>query len=180
MHWYCAQTQYQQEMQIQSRLRAQGIESFLPAFLVRLRDYHISRRLLFNNYIFVRLSDPMQWPRVARTIGVSKVMTHAIDPDDPEAYRSASGVCDKAIGSLYDQARRKDEVRRGGPTITEGCFVKIIGGLWRGAEQTPLVLWSDGAKAKLLLAIFGREQEVIFFHKDLELVKEDRCRPGFA
>lgn len=185
--WYCAQTYFAQEAAAEANLRQRGFRTFSPSYLIRRAapDYHIDRRLLFRGYIFVALDDPEIWPVVHRSRGVHHLMTQPPRPDaDPDEYRLPTVVDEHAMTTLYDEALAHDEVRRGGgkfrhthiartSDITKGCHVRILSGPWQPfSVQEPVVDWSDGHRAALMLALFGRDTRVEFYHKDLERIAD--------
>lgn len=186
--WYCVQTQPNQELPVKQQLERQGMPAFAPIYLVKLANRHIARRLLFRNYVFVSLDNPAHWPRVKNTIGVLNVLTCLSEKIEAAgnltdiSYRVPSDVGSAAIESLRKVCLSYDEVRREGKPkalprppqqlITEGCFVRVMAGMFKDSEQgqRALVEWSEHDRAQLVLELFGRKARIEFYHHDLTLV----------
>lgn len=186
--WYCVHTQPLQELPVKQQLERQGWPCFAPVYLVKSKSRHIHRRYLFRNYIFVSLPDPAYWPRVKNTIGVANVLTHLADAIESKGnlsdiqYRMPSAAGSEAIEQLRSQALALDEIKRDGQgrlkqiaplqLITAGCYVRILNGVFKDAEQgqRALVDWTDHERAALLLELFGRKTKIEFYLKDLEHV----------
>lgn len=184
--WYCVHTQPLQELPVKQQLERQGWPCFAPIYLVKLKNRHIARRLLFRNYVFVSLPDPTYWPRVKNTIGVANVLTHLADAIDGKGnlqdiqYRMPSSTGSAAIETLRSQALALDEIKRDGggrpkqspplQLITAGCYVRILDGMFKDAAQgqRALVDWADHERAALVLQLFGRDARIEFYLKDLE------------
>jgi len=173
--WYAAQTQFNKEFVVRDHLQQQGFtETFLPTYQTTYASRNVRTKLLFRNYIFINLDDPMLWPRIQHTIGVSQMLTYAPpEPEDIEApwYRVPLEIEYSAIESLRDQALNLDETRR--DLITKGCYVRVLSGPFMQQAQRALVTWADKDRAKLLLDIFNRKVSVEFFHVDLALASEN-------
>jgi transcription antitermination factor NusG len=175
--WYCAQTHPQKEPHARDELERQGFTVFMPSFLVKDNHKHILARRLFAGYLFVSLDDWRLWPQVKNTYFIAGMMTHQPEGSD---YRMPNAIASDAIEKLRVLALSMDEVQRGGKErakapaqqiITAGCLVRIkTGPLVVFNIQQPVVDWTDGQRAALLLAMFGREMRIEFFVHELELV----------
>lgn len=195
--WYCVHTQPLQELPVKHQLERQGWPVFAPIYLVKLKNRHIARRLLFRNYVFVSLPDPAYWPRVRNTIGVAGVLTHLADAIESKGnlqdiqYRMPSAAGSDAIEQLRSQALALDEIRRDGggrrpkqsapeQLITAGCYVRILDGMFKDSLQAEraLVEWADHERATLILALFGREAKLEFYLKDLARLPDQLALAG--
>lgn len=174
--WYCVQSLPRQETYAAEQLSRQlGITTFQPNFLVKKKDRHITVKSLFNSYFFISTDDEALWPRINNIPGVSKVITYL--PKDAE-YARPSAIASEAIECLRALALTYDEIRRGGKRpipqqyITEGCYVKVLDGVFRAeaAAQRALVEWADTERAQLTLDMFNRKVKVEFYLRDLQLV----------
>ena len=178
--WYCAQIHVGQEQRASIELARQGVVSFLPCFLVKQRDRHVARRLLFSNYLFIKLVSPSDWPVVEHSYGVNRMLVY---PPSQCEYYMPQQLTDRSVESLREQALSFDEIQRGGKReeqlprslITAGCYVKVNAGVFKDEAfaQKALVDWADAERALLLLTMFKREIKVEFYHRDLILLASD-------
>lgn len=185
--WFCVQTFPNQEDQARRQLERQGFATFLPLFLVKTKNRHISVRNLFPGYLFVSFDDLALWPRVHRSYGVAKVLTYLPGRPLPRAGETLPKPppmpdfftplqLTSSIESLRLQALSMDEIRRGGrepppprQLITTGCYVRVMQGTFAGPDAA-LVEWSTPERAGLLMQMFNRKVRVEFYQKDLQLV----------
>lgn len=175
--WYCARTAPNEEWRAKRELEQQGMTAFLPLFLRKYGSRNIRPIRLFNNYIFISLPNPADWPLINRTIGIAKLLTYQPDETISE-YREPSALGSEVIEQLRCQALAMDEIRQDGYrirppklVITVGCHVRILRGpLTMFNIQEPIVDWSEQDRASLVLAIFGRDHSFEFYHKDLEVI----------
>lgn len=174
--WYCVQTLPRQEPLAREGLERRGITVFLPSFLVKHRNRHISVQPLFPGYLFASFDSIRDFNRVNYCEGVTRILTHQNSLDDykmPEAIAAAEieGLRAQALG--FDQIKRTGARRRPPQqVISAGCYVRILSGPLAGdpTTQRALVEWTDGKRATLLLTIFNRQTRAEFFQKDLEIV----------
>lgn len=180
--WYCARTHYNQEFEARKHIERSGHAVFLPSYLVKSGSGNIRTKLLFRNYIFFSLDDPMLWPRIRNTFGIADVLLYSPEEDKdgdipwyqmPSAIGSAAIETLRALALTYDQIRRKaGEVIPTRPLqiITAGCHVRILRGpLTEFSIQRPIVEWADDKRALLPFMLFGREFKAEFYLRDLEL-----------
>lgn len=164
--WICARTQYRSEAEAERHLLRKGITTFLPRYQFRSPGGHTSTRLAFPSYIFAQIADPHEWPRVERTVGVERVLTHAAQAGE---YRLPSTTASEAIEALRLLALATPSQPQS--LITAGCYVRVMNGPLAGnpATERALVLWANNERAKLLVSMFQRDTQVEFFVKDLAL-----------
>lgn len=181
--WYCAQTEPNCEYRAKKYLELDGIPAFLPTYLTKDKSRHLKVNLLIRGYIFFSLDDPVLWPRIRTVSGILKVITNITVQFEDTLWYSMPSLCgSQAIENLRKLCLSMDEFRRdgGGRTktlnyITAGVHVRMRAGTVNPFQdlidiQKPIVEWADEQRAFLPIMMFGREHQIEFFTKDLELV----------
>jgi hypothetical protein len=176
--WYCAQTEPNKEHKARKYLEMSGIPVFLPTYLTKDKSRHLKVNLLIKGYVFFSLDDPALWPRLRTITGILKVIT---TQSDQLWYAMPSEAASKEIEHLRGLCLSYDEYKRDGggmqrrteTYITAGCHVRMSEGSanpfaeWVNIQQ-PIVEWTDEARACLPIMMFGRENKIEFYLKDLE------------
>ena len=177
--WYAAQTKFNKEFDVRDRLSERGFtDTFLPSYLVKYDSGNVRPRLLFRNYIFVAMDDPLRWPDIQAIPGITKVLTYPPPPADEElGYRLPSRLADSALDSLRKCAEAQADIwsgalRRRLEIITSGCYVRVLrDGPLRPELQHALVEWTDRHKVGLVLDLFNRKVSVEFYRRDVTLAE---------
>jgi transcription antitermination factor NusG len=139
---------------IRQRIKALGLDAYVPKYLVNLRRGGLTARVLFPGYMFVWIEN--QWDAVRNLIGVYGFVQFG-----DRIIR----IPPRVIRELRARETKTGYVRLDSSFIP-GQMVKVIDG--------PLVPgiylgMSDRLKLRVLFSLLGAETELEFFERDLVL-----------
>lgn len=102
MNWYILYTACRAEKQVEQRLRAEGVEVFLPLHLAPRRwsdRVKLVEVPLFSSYLFVRTTDEVL-RTLTRVSGVARIVFYNRAPAtiSPNEIRGIKDFCEKARG----------------------------------------------------------------------------------
>lgn len=163
-HWYAVYVRSRHEVQVFDRLRAKGVESFLPT-VERLRKWKDRKKMvafpLFPSYVFVHIGkDHASMLNVLKVPGVVNMLCTL--PGEPAA------IPDDQIISLKKLVENKEALDPY-PYLNEGQQVRILKGPLAGVEgilvekldKHLLVLSVDVLKQGVALTINAADVEKI-------------------
>jgi transcriptional antiterminator RfaH len=146
-HWYALYTKPKKEFQVRTFLEGQGIETYLPTVLrkVRRRD-RPETKVYFPCYLFARI-DFTVTPRssIAWMPGIRRIVGTGEQP---------AIVADEIVELVRHRLRGKEEVSYG--NIKQGDRVRIISGPLRDLDAVFDQPVSAAQRVRILLAVMGR------------------------
>jgi transcriptional antiterminator RfaH len=154
LRWYAIQTKVNREKEVERRLKALGLEVFLPWMRTRRRigsRFHWVLAPLFPAYIFARL-DMVQSGKAARySPGVKDFLTFG---------SRVAEVTEEIIHALRE--RCPDGVAQVDPVVAKpGDVVRINEGPFSGFEAIFQQKLKGSERVAVLLEILGRETRIV-------------------
>jgi transcriptional antiterminator RfaH len=161
MHWYALYTKPKKEHQVETTLRGQGIETFLPTVQrkVRRRD-RPDRVVYFPCYLFARL-DLTATPRssIDWMPGIRRIVGSGNQP---------AVVADEIVDMIRQRLDIIEEVGYGG--LKQGDRVRIISGPLRDLEALFDKPMSPTNRVRILLDVVGRMTPVEIDYSDIKSI----------
>jgi transcription antitermination factor NusG len=157
--WSVVQTEPQREQVAAYNLRAAGFEIYLPRIRV-MRGARSRIVPLFPGYLFVEID--AQWWSVRWTVGVVRVLM---------ADSAPAKVSREVVVMIREREDDEGLVQLPqAPGLSAGDAVKVAHGLFEG--QIGIYQGTSGAsRARILLALLGREVSVLLRSVDVESIK---------
>lgn len=161
MHWYALYTKPKKERQVETTLRGQGIDTYLPTVQrkVRRRD-RPDRVVYFPCYLFVRMDlsvvprSSIDWmPGVRRIVG---------------SGNQPAVVADEIVDMIRQRLDHIEEVGYGG--LKQGDRVRIISGPLRDLEAVFDKPMSPTNRVRILLDVVGRMTPVELDYSDIKSI----------
>jgi transcriptional antiterminator RfaH len=161
MHWYALYTKPKKERQVETTLRGQGIEVYLPTVQrkVRRRD-RPDRMVYFPCYLFARMDlsvvprSSIDWmPGVRRIVG---------------SGNQPAVVPDEIVEMIRERLDVIEEVGYGG--LKQGDRVRIISGPLRDLEAVFDKPMSPANRVRILLDVVGRMTPVEIDYSDIKSI----------
>jgi transcriptional antiterminator RfaH len=161
MHWYALYTKPRQEHQVETTLRGQGIEAYLPTVQrkVKRRD-RPDRMVYFPCYMFARLDltvvprSSIDWmPGVRRIVGIG---------DQPAV------VADEIVNVIRERLETVEHSEYS--HLKPGDRVRIISGPLRDLEAVFDKPMSSANRVRILLDVVGRMTPVDIDYTDIQSI----------
>lgn len=167
--WYAAATKPQAEMLAATHLRRQGFDVWVPQVWERRRRLGQVIPVLaplFANYLFVEadLSND-RWRSINGTRGVKRMLQFGDGRPLPIPERTVADLRRRIGDGPLDEAELSDAMR----PLLPGDSVTIMAGAFE--NFTGAVISTAAARARVLLAFFGRQTEVEVDSADLRRVE---------
>jgi len=150
-HWYALYTKPHKEFQVNDQLQAQGIETYLPTVLrkVRRRD-RPDLMVYFPCYLFARLDfDDVRRSTIAWMPGIRRIVSSG---DQPLA------VAEEVVTFIRQRLEDVEEVSYG--HFRQGDRVRITSGPLRDLEAVFDRPLSSADRVRILLGVMGRMKAV--------------------
>jgi transcriptional antiterminator RfaH len=150
-HWYALYTKPHKEFQVNDQLQAQGIETYLPTVLrkVRRRD-RPDLKVYFPCYLFARLDfDDVRRSSIAWMPGIRRIVSSG---DQPLA------VAEEVVKLIRRRLKDVEEVSYG--HFRQGDRVRITSGPLRDLEAVFDRPLSSADRVRILLGVMGRMKAV--------------------
>ncbi len=161
MRWYALYTKPRKEHQVEAALRGQGIETYLPTVMrkVRRRD-RPNRVVYFPCYLFARI-DLAEVPRssVDWMPGLRRIVGSGESP---------AVVDDEIVQLIRRRLDDLEEVGYGG--LKQGDRVRIISGPLRDLEAVFDQPMSAANRVRILLNVVGRMTPVEIDYSDIKSI----------
>ncbi len=161
--WFCVNSHPKQERLVAQQLASHNFEVFFPVFEAHKPNRHIVTLPLFANYLFVHLSDPLNWLRARHIEGVKSVLTY-----QPSASEYAVPLT--VNSDIIEGLRGQSEIISNAHVIKPATRVRIVRGPFKDLEGVCLSTVDAQKRVLLLLSIFHRETQAHFYVADLALV----------
>ena len=149
--WYALYTKPHKEFQVYAQLQAQGIETYLPTVLRKVRRCdHPQRKVYFPCYLFARLDfDGVRRSSIAWMPGVRRIVSAGDQPAivAPEVVELIRQRLDGAEETSYSHFQQGDRVR-----ITSGPLRDL-----EAIFDQPL---SSADRVRILLGVMNRMKPV--------------------
>lgn len=161
MHWYALYTKPRKERQVETTLRGQGIETYLPTVQrkVRRRD-RPDRVVFFPCYLFARIDldvvprSSIDWmPGIRRIVG---------------AGGQPAVVPEEIVETIRNRLETIKEVGYGG--LKKGDRVRIVSGPLRDLEAVFDRPISPANRVRILLHVVGRMTPVDIDYSDIKSI----------
>jgi transcriptional antiterminator RfaH len=161
MRWYALYTKPRKERQVETALRGQGIETYLPMVKRKVRRRDRSDRVVyFPCYLFARIDlevvprSSIDWmPGIRRIVGTGG-QPAVVDDEIVETVRSRLEII--------------EEVGYGG--LKRGDRVRIVSGPLRDLEAVFDKPMSPANRVRVLLRVVGRMTRVDIDYSDIKSI----------
>ena len=161
MHWYALYTKPRSERQVETTLRGQGIETYLPTVQrkVRRRD-RPDQVVYFPCYLFARI-DLEAVPRssIDWMPGIRRIVGNGGQP---------AVVDDEIVATIRSRLDTIEQVGYGG--LKQGDRVRIVSGPLRDLEAVFDQPMSPENRVRVLLDVVGRMTPVDLDYSDIKSI----------
>ena len=161
MHWYALYTKPRKERQVETTLRGQGFETYLPTVQrkVRRRD-RPDRVVYFPCYLFARI-DFQVVPRssIDWMPGIRRIVGSGAQP---------AVVDDEIVDTIRSRLDTIEQVGYGG--LKQGDRVRIVSGPLRDLEAVFDQPMSPANRVRVLLDVVGRMTPVDIDYSDIKSI----------
>lgn len=166
MSWYLVHTKPRQEARALENLQRQNYPCLLPMLRVeRLRQRRLAvvQEPLFPRYLFIELSDDVNWSPIRSTLGVSNLVRFGTTV----AKVPASVI--EALRQEQDARGRQDPVR---PLFAPGQTVRITSGPFAGL-QAVFDMPDGDARAMVLIELLSKQVRLPVAISEIQALRTD-------